>query len=732
MNRHPSLASHPPHSFRTLLRETLLPKTWYARTGLLLVLMKAVSYWALSIWQHRSEPLSVIAMFRVGDIQYYPLISACAHWQFGESALYERVGEGVTYFPCLTVSVQALCLRLWGAAGLIIADLAVAAGYYVILVVLLRMFGMVKIGAECVGWLIVSGALVPVLDRLREIYHQERIVRLGWIVTWGAFMFVLGSLIVVRRIRSQRKLSDGAARMGLLAMLAILALAPAPIGTPELWGWRIFRPFLSEPIVILGVCCLYRVLTWQAQEFRSLAASGANSPNSRWSARLPNWRWGMAGLVFAVVFQSDIYAAEILAITFFLGVCAAGFMLPGPRHVWDTYLKGAGWFVATASVGSLPFLIQYIFSHPDAARRFGVFAIDRPHILWLPGWGHYAVMAALGLCGLFILHVSRDRLTGTSWLASRNAVGFLLLLCVSALVALPVSGIVLGKGIQLYHFADRFRRVYMYSIIILAGHAVAALPDYFSGNRPSDTYQRRKALGKPLVISLLLVLCLGSSLGQARRLSQKTTHMRSELQDYGVLSHYRADFVGLTTLLHQYRKSGAQVIGTFDHQLYAWWLTFEQGYSFIPDPLLFTGGDQQIERRLGILCHILGMSPAEFHTFFLKPYINHFWLAHNKYKVSQLHTFAPAGDYAADELREIVAQQGILGGAIAVPISEQQRLTRQYAELSAGTVDPFRLDVIVLTKDPFLQQIYPTDEHFVLTYENATFAVWRRRTDVSS
>jgi hypothetical protein len=234
-------------------------------------------------------------------------------------------------------------------------------------------------------------------------------------------------------------------------------------------------------------------------------------------------------------------------------------------------------------------------------------------------------------------------------------------------------------------------------------------------------------LGNIPIYAIILVGVV-ASFGHAVRLSQKDTHMRSELEEYGSLTQYRTDFQGVTHELRQYSQLGDRVIGTFDHQLYSWWITFEQGFSFIPDPLFFTGADRDIEQRLAFLCRMLGMSPAQFHTFMMRPYVNHFWLAHNKYKVSKLHTFAPLSDYVLEDVQAAIEQAGTLGGRFAIPLSEQERLQQDYAALD-HVPGNLKLDVLVLTNDVFLRRFHPPEGLFELIYENTTFRVWRRRAD---
>jgi hypothetical protein len=80
----------------------------------------------------------------------------------------------------------------------------------------------------------------------------------------------------------------------------------------------------------------------------------------------------------------------------------------------------------------------------------------------------------------------------------------------------------------------------------------------------------------------------------------------------------------------------------FDHQLFSWWLAFHHG--FLPEPFVASASDEEIERRLALMCRLLGMSSYDYRRFIQHPYVNLFWLRLAKYQAS---TWAMVLDNAA-------------------------------------------------------------------------------------
>ena len=85
-------------SFLRHLRQAVLPQPCIDRLFLVAVLFSASSYWIVSRYVHPDEPESIAAMYRAGDIENYPFISALSRGQLSESVVREHAGKGVTPF----------------------------------------------------------------------------------------------------------------------------------------------------------------------------------------------------------------------------------------------------------------------------------------------------------------------------------------------------------------------------------------------------------------------------------------------------------------------------------------------------------------------------------------------------------------------------------------------------------------------------------------------------------
>ena len=147
--------------------EAILPRETYAQIFLFLVALKALSYWLVSRLQHPREPLSIVAMYRVGDIQVYPAISSFSQLNLGENVVFEHLGEGFSA-PFRPLFPHALFFGFFGELGFIVVDVVIALSYYICLSALLRLFGISKSWSGCASLLVVSGGLTFIADRIES------------------------------------------------------------------------------------------------------------------------------------------------------------------------------------------------------------------------------------------------------------------------------------------------------------------------------------------------------------------------------------------------------------------------------------------------------------------------------------------------------------------------------------------------------------------------------------
>ena len=697
-------------SLRRYLRETILPIKGYARLLLMLVLFKACSYWLISHWLHPDEPLSVLAMYRVGDIQYYPLFSALARLIFGEHSLFEHVGQGLLSLPFPLFFLHALGLRFLGSVGFIAVDILAAFSYYAILVMFLRVLNIPRKLAECTGILVISQAPEPLFALLRRLYRDYSMYRYPLLLCLGASLAVLGFVVLKGAEKGSLQMFPRMGRLAVLVLLLIPWMILGPNGMPVWWGWRIPRPFITG-IISLGCLCLLVTLWLHHRKY-------LHSPKF---AIL----WGGLGIGIAALVQSDIYSAESILI---LTAGMMGYLLfVHSQQERASYIKGFLIFGSVALVTTCPFFFQRAFEHPDVPLRLGLFPLKSFTVVFLPGWAPYFSLAALGICGGGLVCLIRQKYNTRESRGFEARIGILISFCMTSCLALPLLTGLFSKGIQLYHFLDRFRRMLSFTSLVFFLYSLRLLPLYF----PQQLFRKPRLFQKywktSSVIMAVGVLSVLATLSHAYQLAQRETHMRTDFKEYATLIGYRNDFLEVVKVLLQCNPADTAVLGTLDHQLSSWWTGFKNGYSFFSDPCNSPLPDKDLELRLIAFAKLLNMNSRDFITFINREYVNYFGYGCFKYKVSPLYTFAPHSEYDADILQRKLSQIGILSGEVLLPISEQQRLLSLY-ERTTDSVQEFRLDLLVLTNDESLRSFVPPTETFELIFQNPSFRIWKKRT----
>ncbi len=134
----------------------LVPRGGTAILCLAGALAFSLSYWVVAAIQHPGESLDLLAMYRYGDIQFYPIFKALGDSQLGEAVVYEEIGQGVRTYPFFAMIFHAVALRLFGAAGFIVADFLVAGLYFISIHALVRVVGARR-------WIALAAALAASL-----------------------------------------------------------------------------------------------------------------------------------------------------------------------------------------------------------------------------------------------------------------------------------------------------------------------------------------------------------------------------------------------------------------------------------------------------------------------------------------------------------------------------------------------------------------------------------------
>lgn len=694
--------SQPDPSPRVLFLETLLPRETYARVFLFLVAVKALGYWLVSRLQHPQEPLSVLAMYRVGDIQVYPAISSLSRLNLSENIVFEHLQEGL-WLPFPPLFPHALLVGLFGELGFVVADVIIALSYYVVLSALLRLFGISKSWSACASLLVVSGGLGFVAETVEATQKNPVFDALIKSIFGLLCAACLCSVLLSSR-------SASASRRARLIQLGWIAAVAAGLlyliaTDSSLWSWRIPRPFITEIPFLVCVFCLAIVL------------ARCGHQNSR-----PWIPWFWSAIAFSLLFQSQLYSGMSTSLIIAsMMIYSLSLSFRTQRNL-KADIKSIFVFLATTAVCSVPFLLSRLLEHPDYPVRLGVFPVERNSISLIPSLNLYFLAGAALILGWFLLAAlqggSKDRHP-----YRKEGIWLLCSFCLASLLVFPVSAFVLGKSVQVYHFSEHIEKVVYLTILVFFLSTLSLKSLLFSGRNPKRAEER---LGTIKVLAVILLSTV-ATVSSALEYSEVSGHMRPDFEEYQSLTNYRSDFLEITNELSIHRRQGAQVIGTLDAQLFSWWISFQNGHSFILDPSLTPLPDRVVENRLAAFCRILGLGSEEFKALINRPYVTNFWLGHDKYQASQAHTFAPLSDYDP-EVRERIERADINSSwNLAIPNSEQERLLLLYESVDLKQVyAELALDLIVLAKDAGSRDFLPAPELFKLSFENETFRLWTR------
>ena len=176
--------------------------------------------WLSMIQREPSVPLAVHAVYRpLGDIQYYPLISALSRLTVGDGVLLERYRHGLGAFPIVALLPHALLFGALGAPGLVVADVLVSLAFYVAFAALLRVFGFSVGLARAAAALTATGALQAAWNGAVE----------GQLLPAAAHLTLWGNRI------PRTFVTDVVLLLALGALVAV-ARTPPPLQEPRRWA----------------------------------------------------------------------------------------------------------------------------------------------------------------------------------------------------------------------------------------------------------------------------------------------------------------------------------------------------------------------------------------------------------------------------------------------------------------------------------------------------------------
>ena len=449
-----------------------------------------------------------------------------------------------------------------------------------------------------------------------------------------------------------------------------------------LWDLRNIRPFITGLFALILV-----YTTWRINE-------------QLLDARAPRSLLLLHGAAIGLTVQGDLHTGIIAAI---VTACVFLFhLVRAPNLAWPIIGRGALAVLACVVVVA-PMAYQVTQAHPDVVRRLGQVPLSRiapPFILTTdPMWD----IAALAIITLIIL---RWRIGGEQLAAARRVLGMTVFYALASVAALPLSVMVLGEGIQIYHFAFRADG------FVVLGYTLAIL-------LVVPGLLRRLAMPRLAVAGVVAIGALHLAFIGYRGVAAATTQYQQRPWDIGwtPIAGYRPGLIALWKELSGPAYAGANVLGTFDQQLGMLWAGRDEHHDWLPDPALSTVPDAAIERRLISFSQLVGMPAAAFDAHLREEYFYNHLLNSEKWQANRLYTFSDISRYDPTMRATIATRDWFT----IPPNDDVQRLQDLYRR-----PDPIdgRLDLIVLNRGSSLGELPGPTTGYRKTYENPSFTVW--------
>lgn len=409
------------------------------------------------------------------------------------------------------------------------------------------------------------------------------------------------------------------------------------------------------------------------------------------------------GGVVALAIQGDLHLGIIAGFATLFLLAAAFVLRPNPVP-WIAGLQFAAGFLVCAA----PFLIQSIQSDPEVVARWGMFPIRRLSPPFLP--------PPLSLLSLVIA------LAGAAWWKTgrsetpeveRGTLVASLAFLAASLVAMPLSAMILGRGIQIYHFDDRMKSIFTFSNCL-------CLIIVFKGLLSTIRFAPA-VLG---VTTAAIILFQGFS--PATKLARVETQPRDwPGNGWEPIPSYRTHLAKLVDELKAPQYADAKVLGTFDQQLGLWWMAMRAGFVFVPDTFLSTVSNAEIETRTIELAKIVGFSNLMFTGKVQEYYFTNRFLGLARWQASRAYQGGADRDYTPAQRARIRETTVIDNHITIVPPPEVERLAARFA--SYGPIPSGRrLDLIILVNEASYSHLGGSLPGFRKTYANPTFTVYLR------
>ena len=649
--------------FFSEIRALVIPKQkwhWWFHFAVILV---AASYWIGALITLPSHSLSEAILYRPsGDTEYYPIISALSHFNFGDPTDALNHGRGLASYPFVGSLPHAMACTLFGKAGFVVADLLVSWLYFICVMLFFRACGMGGLSCLIIGSGLATNGLQVAFLKVSEALNQM----LG---TFGVQVFENGF-------------------PGLLNL--------------SIYEKRVPRPMVMEIVLVL---LLYFIVRLWRKESR------------------PTWKDGLAiGALFGLLLQGDFYSTFSLALLM-AGMMAWVVLRNWGKTPWQFFIGGGigslltGWIFVLQRLhehSDIPRrygLASYPRSHimwlPGYASILRVAIIcglvyvvlrvvrSRPGESEVkdkrrPAKAPVAVRAGWRSCG--------------GGAVEKDVALFFVALLVAAFFAQPVQIFLLGKGTQIYHYLFNVPVYYSYALVILLYFICKLVSPPQFKTAMHNLAEAPKTWGAVFLAALLVVQALLAMETPFEAISYagNPRHASSDTEPWGAMgNNYRPN---LRVLEEAFSTNtvirSAQTFATFDFDINVLLTTFHGKRAYNPDPFLSTLRDDEIENRFCELNKILGVQPGlgQFGTFIQMYYIVCYSLGHNKYHFASDHRFSTDDDYSPESMSLLARMPKQWGWTLIMPNSEVKRMTEKYVAAFSRKSDPSSFpDLIILT-----------------------------------
>ncbi|MBC8111076.1 MAG: hypothetical protein H7Y04_08465 [Verrucomicrobia bacterium] len=400
-------------------------------------------------------------------------------------------------------------------------------------------------------------------------------------------------------------------------------------------------------------------------------------------------------------------------------------------------IKGSVVTLLSFLVTIIPFLYQQFKLNPEISRRYGVFPVNNNQAIFnaISGdWNKLHILTGVGIVltilGIIFLRNKQQKINLFVFVA------YFLFTITLGLYALASFSYFTGKAIQLYHFSNRtdlyVAYAFLFFCIIGISNITQFLADSSSKYKFVSQYKINHLIGLGVLMVALVLAYQAIELNAIQNRHARHARPDAAFPEWAALSEYRRDFNNLAKFLNE-QKEDKQVLASFDHQVCAYWKTFNKKYTFNADLFTSTVTDAEAEHRLMLLCKSLGMNKQDFFDFIDRNYVNVFWFGLAKYQAHSGYTIAPldTNNYSSEQISRIQGSSFTNTWQLIVPKKEKLRIENKFEQTKLEDLNKLRLDLLVITKDTSAHDFKINQQHFKKVYSDRLFDVWEHKKSIS-